>query len=153
MRALSGPIERTCRGISVVHGAYDFSDEKLQDSGILPNSFRPSGRGRLKLDAYIEHERGKSPGPLYRTKTGGRFVRRYIHGFLAKVAAQENSKLPADEQIHLHAHKLRHRPNDSSRLCSFFEYSDSFVLAARILISSSTGFSGVGRIRHPTGML
>jgi integrase len=67
----------------------------------------PKG-AREDLDTYIENERGTAPGPLYRTKTGGRYVRRYIHAFLSKVAAQANSRLPADEQIHLHAHKLRH---------------------------------------------
>jgi integrase/recombinase XerD len=28
--------------------------------------------------------------------------------FLKKVAAHANAKLPADQRIHLHAHKLRH---------------------------------------------
>lgn len=63
---------------------------------------------REDLDAYIEHERGTDAGPLYRTRTGARYLRRYINAFLHKVAAQANSRLPVGEQIHLHAHKLRH---------------------------------------------
>lgn len=67
----------------------------------------PKG-ARVDLDSYIEHERGTEAGPLYRTKTGARYLRRYINSFLHKVAAQANARLPAEEQIHLHAHKLRH---------------------------------------------
>ena len=63
---------------------------------------------RQDLDAYLEKERGSGDGPLYRTKTGGRFRRQYIDAFLKKIAAQANSRLPAEEQINLHAHKLRH---------------------------------------------
>jgi len=63
---------------------------------------------REDLEAYIAHERGRDPGPLFKTKTGGRFRRQYIDAFLKKVAAQANARLPSDEQINLHAHKLRH---------------------------------------------
>ena len=67
----------------------------------------PAG-ARADLDAYIERERGTKPGPLFQTKTGRRFRREYIHRFLSRVAAQANARLPDNEQIHLHAHKLRH---------------------------------------------
>ena len=67
----------------------------------------PAG-ARTDLNAYIERERGTRAGPLFQTKTGGRFRREYIHRFLSRVAAQANARLPVSEQIHLHAHKLRH---------------------------------------------
>ena len=63
---------------------------------------------REDLDAYIHHERGSEPGPLFQTKTGGRYRRQYIDAFVKRVAGQANAQLPADEHIHLHAHKLRH---------------------------------------------
>lgn len=67
----------------------------------------PAG-ARADLDAYLASERGSGNGPLYRTRTGGRFRRQYIDSFLKKVAAQANAKLPLEEHIQLHAHKLRH---------------------------------------------
>ena len=60
------------------------------------------------LDDYIETERGLTPGPMFLTIRGGRHSRQEIHEFLRAVAAQANAKLPKDEQIQLHAHKLRH---------------------------------------------
>ena len=67
----------------------------------------PAG-ARVDLERYLTHERDNKPGPLFQTKTGGRYLRRYIHRFLTRVAAQTNSKLASTEHIHLHAHKLRH---------------------------------------------
>ncbi len=67
-----------------------------------------SADARRVLDDYIEKERGKKAGPLFVTNRAGRMVRQQIDRFLRKVAAHANAKLPKDEQIHLHAHKLRH---------------------------------------------
>jgi len=67
-----------------------------------------SADARRELDDYIVQERGTEPGPLFQTLTGGRLSRQQMDRFCRKVAAHANSKLPPDEQIHLHSHKLRH---------------------------------------------
>lgn len=67
-----------------------------------------SADARKELDAYIATERGREPGPLFLTTKNKRLSRQQLDRFLKKVAAQANAKLPADEHIHLHAHKLRH---------------------------------------------
>ncbi len=63
---------------------------------------------RRELDEYIKCERGTKPGPLFVTRRRGRLLRSQMDRFLKKVAAHANAKLPPDQQIHLHAHKLRH---------------------------------------------
>jgi len=42
------------------------------------------------------------------TRRRGRLLRSQRDRFLKKVAAHANAKLPPDQHIHLHAHKLRH---------------------------------------------
>jgi integrase/recombinase XerD len=63
---------------------------------------------RCELDDYINSERGTKPRPLFMTRRRGRLLRSQMDRFLKKVAAHANAKLPADQRIHLHAHKLRH---------------------------------------------
>lgn len=67
-----------------------------------------SSDARRELDAYIEAERGSEPGPLFLTNKEGRLSRQQIDRFVRRVAAHANSKLPPQEHIELHAHKLRH---------------------------------------------
>ena len=67
-----------------------------------------SADARRELDEYIESERGREPGPLFLTRTGGRMLRQQIDRFLRSVANQANSKLPPEENIKLHTHMLRH---------------------------------------------
>lgn len=67
-----------------------------------------SADARKELDAYIDVERGREPGPLFVTNRGGRLSRQQVDRFLRRVAAHANSKLPAEEHIRLHTHMLRH---------------------------------------------
>ena len=63
---------------------------------------------RQELDAYIEQERGREPGPLFVTNRRGRMLRQQIYRFMQLVTNQANARIPADEKIQLSAHKLRH---------------------------------------------
>ena len=63
---------------------------------------------RQELDDYIACERGTKPGPLFLTRRNGRLLRSQMDRFLKTVAAHANAKLPPEQHIHLHAHKLRH---------------------------------------------
>lgn len=67
-----------------------------------------SSDAREELDRYIEDERGNKPGPLFLTNRGGRLIRQQMDRFFKSVAAHANAKLPQEEQIDLHAHRLRH---------------------------------------------
>ena len=72
-----------------------------------------SKSAREELEAYINIERREyvendKTGPLFVTNRAGRMSRQQIDRFLRQVMAHANSKLPPDEQIKLHAHKLRH---------------------------------------------
>ena len=67
-----------------------------------------SADARRELDQYIEKERGRKPGPLFLTNRAGRMSRQQIDRFLRRIATHANAKLPKEEQIHLHAHMLRH---------------------------------------------
>jgi integrase/recombinase XerD len=63
---------------------------------------------RTALDAYIEQERGHTPGPLFCSRTARRISRQQIDRVMKDIAGQANAKLPQEEHIQLHAHKLRH---------------------------------------------
>jgi integrase/recombinase XerD len=67
-----------------------------------------SAEARRVLDEYIAGERGSKDGPLFLTNRNGRLSRQQIDDFFKQLTAQANAKLPKDEWIHLHAHKLRH---------------------------------------------
>lgn len=63
---------------------------------------------REAIDAYIQTTRGRSPGPLFRSKTGKRLAVQNVDDALKKIANQANTSLPVKEQLHLSAHMLRH---------------------------------------------
>jgi len=63
---------------------------------------------RDAIEDYIEQERGKSTGPLFKSKTGKRLAVQNVDDALKKIAAQANSTLSKKQQIHLSAHMLRH---------------------------------------------
>jgi site-specific recombinase XerD len=63
---------------------------------------------RYALDEYIKKERDTNSGPLFLTNRGGRMFRQQVDRLLRRLAAHANAKLHIDENIHLHAHKLRH---------------------------------------------
>lgn len=67
-----------------------------------------AAEARRFLDEYIENERDSEPGALFLTKRNGRLTRQQIDDFFKQLKAHANSKLPKQEQIHLHAHKLWH---------------------------------------------
>jgi integrase/recombinase XerD len=63
---------------------------------------------REALDRYLEEVRGREPGPLLQSQSGGRLAPQNIDDVLKKIAAQANATLPEHEHIHLSAHMLRH---------------------------------------------
>lgn len=63
---------------------------------------------RDAIKAYMENERGVEPGPLFQSKSGKRLAPQNLDDVMKRIAAQANSTLPADQQIHLSAHMLRH---------------------------------------------
>lgn len=63
---------------------------------------------REAVDGYIDHERGRKPGPLFATRTDGRVTRQAVDAMLRELARVANVNLPAEEHIKLHAHLLRH---------------------------------------------
>jgi len=63
---------------------------------------------REALDAFIETERGREPGPLFASRRGIRLARQHVDRLLKTVAAQANARLPETERVGLSAHRLRH---------------------------------------------
>jgi integrase/recombinase XerD len=63
---------------------------------------------REALDLYLDQVRGRTAGPLFQSRTGGRLAPQNVDDALKKLAAQANANLPKSEQIHLSAHMLRH---------------------------------------------
>ena len=60
------------------------------------------------VKAYLDQERGDAPGPLFQSKTGKRLAPQNLDDVMKRIAAQANSTLPVNQQIHLSAHMLRH---------------------------------------------
>ncbi|MCK4341626.1 MAG: tyrosine-type recombinase/integrase [Phycisphaerae bacterium] len=67
-----------------------------------------AGEAREALDAYLDDERGRDPGPLFQSRTGNRLARQNVDAALKAIASQANARLAEDDKIHLHAHVLRH---------------------------------------------
>ena len=63
---------------------------------------------REALDRYIEIERGGHPGPLFLSKSGKRLNQSDVYVALQRIAAHASATLPADKQIRIHPHLLRH---------------------------------------------
>jgi integrase/recombinase XerD len=63
---------------------------------------------REALDRYLDTIRGREPGPLIQSQSGGRLAPQNIDDALKQIAAQANVSLPESERIHLSAHMLRH---------------------------------------------
>ncbi len=63
---------------------------------------------RRAINEYLEHLRGKAPGPLFQSKTGRRLAVQNVDDALKKIANQANATLPLQQHIHLSAHMLRH---------------------------------------------
>ena len=63
---------------------------------------------RAALADYLEHERGKAKGPLFRSRDGSAMLRKDADRFLKQIAAMANAHVPEDERVHLHAHLMRH---------------------------------------------
>jgi len=64
--------------------------------------------GREAIKAYLDQERGEEKGPLFQSKTGKRLAPQNLDDVMKRIAAQANSTLPVNQQIHLSAHMLRH---------------------------------------------
>ncbi len=75
---------------------------KVTRSVFLPKDAREA------LDQYIDKERGQGDGPLFTTRNGNRLRREDVQDILNGIAAQANSNLPKDQEIHLTPHVLRH---------------------------------------------
>ena len=88
-----------------------FRNVKRKGKSRAPLIFVPK-EAREALADYLEHERGREAGPLFRaastSRGGGRVSRQYVHGFLKRVEGYVNAKLPPDEHVRLHSHIFRH---------------------------------------------
>jgi integrase/recombinase XerD len=67
-----------------------------------------STEARAALADYFEHERGKGPGPVFTSRSGGAMLRKDADRFLKQIAAMANANVPDEERINLHAHLMRH---------------------------------------------
>jgi integrase/recombinase XerD len=67
-----------------------------------------AAEAREALDAYLDDERGRDPGPLFQSRSGNRLARQNVDAALKAIAGQANARLPDDQKIKLHAHVLRH---------------------------------------------
>jgi integrase/recombinase XerD len=67
-----------------------------------------ASEAREALDAYLDAERGRDPGPLFRSRSAGRLARQNVDTALKAIAAQVNVRLSDNDKINLHAHVLRH---------------------------------------------
>jgi integrase/recombinase XerD len=63
---------------------------------------------RETLELYLTDCRGRLPGPLFCSRSGECLARQNVDQALKALADQANARLPADQQIHLSAHLLRH---------------------------------------------
>ena len=63
---------------------------------------------REALDEYIDEERKRDEGPLFRSRTGKALAIQQVDYVLKKIAGQANATLPEKERIHAHPHILRH---------------------------------------------
>ena len=63
---------------------------------------------REALDEYIDEERKRDEGPLFRSRTGKALAIQQVDYVLKKIAGQANAMLSEKERIHAHPHILRH---------------------------------------------
>ena len=63
---------------------------------------------RQALDRYVREIRGDAAGSLFQSKRGHRLAPQNIADALGSIVAQANTRLSAQEQIHLTPHVLRH---------------------------------------------
>ena len=59
-------------------------------------------------DHYLRECRGKTPGPLFSSRSGHVLARQNVDQALKALAQQACARLPKDQHIHLSAHLLRH---------------------------------------------
>ena len=74
----------------------------------VTRKLRISKPAKDAIEDYLDTERGRAPGPLFQSITGERLAPQHVDDALKSIAAQANSTLPKEEQIHLSAHMLRH---------------------------------------------
>jgi integrase/recombinase XerD len=82
-----------------------FHDVKRKGKVRTAKVFVPA-EAREALDAYLAA--GTSGGPLFTSRAGIRLARQHVDRLLKQLAAQANSRLPAEEHIRLSPHVLRH---------------------------------------------
>ncbi|MEX2170233.1 MAG: tyrosine-type recombinase/integrase [Pirellulales bacterium] len=63
---------------------------------------------REALDDYLDNERGRDPGPLFRSRTGKALAIQQVDYVLKKIAGQANATLPEKEHFNVYPHILRH---------------------------------------------
>jgi integrase/recombinase XerD len=84
-----------------------FHDVKRKGKVRTARVFVPA-EARDALDAYLDDGRGSTAGPLFTSRSGNGLERQHVDRLLKQLAAQANSRLPAEEQIRLSPHVLRH---------------------------------------------
>jgi integrase/recombinase XerD len=82
-------------------------DVKRKGKVRTPKVFVPP-EARDALDAYLDGRGGDAVSPLFTSRSGGRLERQHVDRLLKQLAAQANSRFPADEQIKISPHVLRH---------------------------------------------
>jgi integrase/recombinase XerD len=93
--------------IVMVHGNLKRINVFLE-SRKIPVGIRNPCEVMEALDRYIQEDRTRKPGPLFASRSGARLQRQNVDDALKEIAAQANAGLPAEQQIHLSAHLLRH---------------------------------------------
>ena len=81
---------------------------KVKRKGKRRDDVYVSPEARAALDDYFEHERGRGPGPLFQSRTGGAMLRKDADCYLKQIAGMANANVPEEERVKLHAHLMRH---------------------------------------------
>ena len=100
-------ISELCRLTLAQYAEKHFTNVQRKGKGVTRKVFL-SKAAREALDDYLDEERGRDPGPLFQTKDGNQLDRKRADTALRRIAKHANATLPAEEQIHLSAHVLRH---------------------------------------------
>ena len=67
-----------------------------------------SPEARVALKDYVDIERGRGLGPIFRSRTGTPMLRKDADRYLKQIGAMANANVPVEEHVNLHAHLMRH---------------------------------------------
>jgi integrase/recombinase XerD len=79
----------------------------LRKGGYVQKFIPVQKQHRQVLDDWLQ-ERGKEPGPIFRTRSGKRLDRTQAFVILKRITQQANAHLPPAQQIQASPHVLRH---------------------------------------------